>query len=133
MTTEEDCPICFEKNGDESSMTLSCNHIFHTNCIENWLFTKTTCPCCRTVVLERESDDSDSDDEPIVRTYDMIRRLHRREYLNSIFDGILVAELAEQFSEIYYQYNCAEFLQDTERIDELYERLLQFDAFHRII
>jgi hypothetical protein len=129
-----DCPICFEKCNDSSEI-LSCNHKFHISCIENWLLKKTTCPCCRKVILECKEDsnddeDSDSDDAAIVRNYDMIRRLHRREYLNSIYDEIQIQEIAQKFSEIYYQYNCAEFLQDTQKCNELYDRMLQFDSFH---
>ena len=43
------CPVCREEYRDNDEVrTLKCNHIFHTDCIDNWL-TKHShkCPCCR--------------------------------------------------------------------------------------
>ena len=43
------CNICMEeyKNKD-TVLTLKCNHIYHKDCIKNWLCNeKTTCPMCR--------------------------------------------------------------------------------------
>jgi hypothetical protein len=49
-----DCSICFDAITKETgSTTLSCEHVFHFRCIDEW-FTKQlldnlhqTCPCCR--------------------------------------------------------------------------------------
>lgn len=45
---KENCSICFLKlNGDK--YILKCNHLFHTDCLNNWINKGkgTTCPLCR--------------------------------------------------------------------------------------
>lgn len=44
------CPICFELIDDNVNLrvrTLSCGHIFHNQCLEEWLNNNNTCPSCR--------------------------------------------------------------------------------------
>ena len=48
------CPICLTEGVDVkgaffslTSTTLECGHRFHTRCIDRWMATKDTCPCCR--------------------------------------------------------------------------------------
>lgn len=43
------CSICMDNYElDEIIVTLKCNHVYHENCIENWLCNqKVTCPICR--------------------------------------------------------------------------------------
>ena len=45
--TFESCPICYTdyKSGDHLKC-LSCDHVFHTPCIEEWLKKKAKCPMC---------------------------------------------------------------------------------------
>ena len=42
------CTICLQQNviGDDVA-TLSCNHLFHLQCISNWLLISNSCPNCR--------------------------------------------------------------------------------------
>ena len=46
---EKKCVICLEEfqNGDEKT-TLPCFHIFHPNCINQWLKKHDNCPICKT-------------------------------------------------------------------------------------
>ena len=45
---EEGCVICLERyKKNERIITLKCNHIFHFQCIEEWLENKESCPLCR--------------------------------------------------------------------------------------
>ncbi|NBX49314.1 hypothetical protein EBT25_05080 [bacterium] len=41
-----DCCVCFCPN-NKSSLTLSCNHTFHTECISTWFRQNRRCPVCR--------------------------------------------------------------------------------------
>jgi len=48
------CPICLTETVDVkgaffsmSSTTLECGHRFHSRCIDRWMATQDTCPCCR--------------------------------------------------------------------------------------
>jgi hypothetical protein len=73
-----DCSICFDAITKQTgSVSLSCEHVFHFRCIDEW-FTKQileeqeqTCPCCRSkgtdldrcnaeVAQEQEEDDDET-------------------------------------------------------------------------
>jgi hypothetical protein len=51
------CAICREafEHGEICSEVPRCRHLFHRNCIDEWLKSKTTCPMCRGDVVERVS------------------------------------------------------------------------------
>lgn len=59
----EECTICFEPLDDQTKM-LTCGHIYHDECVSNWLSNyKNTCPYCRARCKEGVSDDDVSDDD----------------------------------------------------------------------
>lgn len=41
---DEICPICLQI---QKSYKLPCNHIFHKNCITEWITIQQNCPVCR--------------------------------------------------------------------------------------
>lgn len=42
-----ECPICFDDlSGSQNSVRTNCMHIFHDDCIQDWLGHKATCPSC---------------------------------------------------------------------------------------
>ena len=45
---KNECTICIEefKNGD-CLITLPCLHLYHKECIENWLNEELNCPVCK--------------------------------------------------------------------------------------
>ena len=46
------CSICtYSILGDDDIIILSCQHIFHINCVTVWLIKNGTCPNCRDSVL----------------------------------------------------------------------------------
>ncbi|OEU08275.1 hypothetical protein FRACYDRAFT_145400, partial [Fragilariopsis cylindrus CCMP1102] len=51
LHSKPSCSICMEsfQVGDKISIspTINCPHIFHHNCIREWLLRKKVCPCCR--------------------------------------------------------------------------------------
>lgn len=49
-TTQQECPICFEKICENNGSALPCMHTFHTRCIRPWLMENNTCPVCRHAV-----------------------------------------------------------------------------------
>lgn len=50
--SSSDCAICLEDFavGDKCQVFPSCNHVFHSNCIDLWLKNKLTCPICRYIL-----------------------------------------------------------------------------------
>lgn len=51
---DADCPIClapFEVGDNVSSSNTKCPHIFHYECIRQWLLCKKECPLCRNEFL----------------------------------------------------------------------------------
>ena len=50
-TEAQDCSICKEVfKKDDQTITLSCNHRYHDECIAAWLKISGTCPVCRKVL-----------------------------------------------------------------------------------
>ncbi len=44
------CPICLGDLKTSKNKNLYCSHIFHENCIDEWLKTNNTCPNCRAFI-----------------------------------------------------------------------------------
>ena len=45
---KKECTICLEKfNINDKIINLECLHMFHNNCIKNWLKMKDYCPICK--------------------------------------------------------------------------------------
>ena len=42
-----ECCICFTSQSDMDSQNLSCGHIYHKKCINQWFSISRTCPECR--------------------------------------------------------------------------------------
>jgi hypothetical protein len=59
---KKQCAICLEDyvNGDKS-IALPCIHIFHDNCIKNWLKSHNICPTCKNKVKYENEDFGDDD------------------------------------------------------------------------
>jgi hypothetical protein len=74
-----DCSICMDAITKQTgSTTLSCDHVFHFRCIDNWFGKQVwdgleqTCPCCRNagteldrceVMNEEDVEDDEEDDD----------------------------------------------------------------------
>jgi len=59
-----ECPICFEPIGDKNNITTECGHKFHANCLmTNISCNGFSCPCCRTVMIEKEKNNEDGDED----------------------------------------------------------------------
>ena len=50
---EEQCSVCMRPFNNTSVRLLTCEHVFHTECIDEWIQRSETCPLCRaTIALE---------------------------------------------------------------------------------
>uniref|UniRef100_T1J8S5 RING-type domain-containing protein n=1 Tax=Strigamia maritima TaxID=126957 RepID=T1J8S5_STRMM len=46
---EKNCVICLEEQKCKQAVKdLPCKHVFHSECIDNWLLANYNCPLCRT-------------------------------------------------------------------------------------
>ncbi len=50
QTNINECSICWEKIDTEYKTT--CNHLFHKNCVDEWLKNNNTCPICRSIIKQ---------------------------------------------------------------------------------
>lgn len=51
----DECPICFDAfDKREVNVAEQCKHMFHKDCLTRWLSENTTCPVCRTSLMDRE-------------------------------------------------------------------------------
>lgn len=49
---EGECPICYDDySGNDLRVINSCNHAFHSECIDRWFIGNRTCPMCRVNVI----------------------------------------------------------------------------------
>jgi len=56
----QECVICLvDPVRGNTIRCLPCMHLFHVDCVDEWLVSGITCPCCRWLVLECESDKMD--------------------------------------------------------------------------
>eukprot|EP01006_Ploeotia_vitrea_P008599 TRINITY_DN20652_c0_g1_i1.p1 TRINITY_DN20652_c0_g1~~TRINITY_DN20652_c0_g1_i1.p1 ORF type:complete len:544 (-),score=52.48 TRINITY_DN20652_c0_g1_i1:1289-2920(-) len=52
-TENTNCTVCLSDfELEETLRTLPCNHIFHRDCVDRWLKTNKSCPCCRQDIEE---------------------------------------------------------------------------------
>jgi hypothetical protein len=44
-----ECSVCLEKFAEDESLRLlpKCSHVFHSECIDVWFLSHSTCPLCR--------------------------------------------------------------------------------------
>lgn len=49
------CVICLAvfKEAETLRFMPNCGHVFHSGCVDSWLKTHSTCPCCRACLLPR--------------------------------------------------------------------------------
>lgn len=55
--TSSSCSICLEhfRNGESLSTIGTCKHIFHHDCLDQWIQRSTSCPYCRRGIERRSS------------------------------------------------------------------------------
>jgi hypothetical protein len=63
---DEVCSVCLEPFGEGEIVRElpRCRHLFHTECIDMWLYSHTTCPMCRSVIGVKESRKKVAVEEP---------------------------------------------------------------------
>ncbi|GMJ05244.1 hypothetical protein HRI_004193600 [Hibiscus trionum] len=53
-TTSDECVICLEGFEQEEMCRVfpSCNHVFHSGCLDSWMRNHLTCPICRNCIVD---------------------------------------------------------------------------------
>lgn len=61
------CAVCIATvhDGDMVRQLMMCKHVFHTNCIDTWLPSHSTCPMCRADVKTGEFTSSEQPEPPV--------------------------------------------------------------------
>ncbi|KAL8029695.1 hypothetical protein ABFX02_14G241600 [Erythranthe guttata] len=55
----DDCPVCLTEfqEGETVKLIPYCGHVFHSKCIDTWLFSHVTCPLCRSTQLFKTAEE----------------------------------------------------------------------------
>lgn len=59
------CSICLNKLNN-TCRKLKCNHIFHVECIDNWLSDNVTCPMCRDKISDENVNINNNNFDSII-------------------------------------------------------------------
>jgi len=52
IKSDDMCSICLDDYKEPSKVIqLKCSHLFHYNCIYEWIFNKNSCPVCRKIIF----------------------------------------------------------------------------------
>ncbi|KFV91579.1 E3 ubiquitin-protein ligase RNF128, partial [Eurypyga helias] len=63
---EDTCVVCMELyKPNEVVRVLTCNHLFHKNCIDPWLLEHRTCPMCKCDILKVLGVEMDVEEEAV--------------------------------------------------------------------
>jgi len=89
---DAECMICMEEFaiGDEVSWSPSedCNHVFHKNCIREWLISHVGCPYCRTCMLP--VDGVDRVDSATLREMGILRKNRLKSTFYCLSHGLVM-------------------------------------------
>lgn len=67
-TDEKNCSICLDEFVSDSKLyTIPCKHLFHKDCLEDWVAENYKCPVCRGEIAKYKVDKEDEEDEDIER------------------------------------------------------------------
>lgn len=97
----EQCVICLENmNNNTTLLTLECSHIYHKECIDDWLNKSQTCPMCR----EKVEPDNTIRDLAINRFMRRLKLVQLVTLTDVITTG--VAMMCNNYNELL-QFICA--------------------------
>lgn len=61
MSSQTECPICYDVINDINFCKTSCGHVFHTTCIIDCVTRSgPNCPCCRALIRKNDRQPSNS-------------------------------------------------------------------------
>lgn len=63
-----ECAICLNELEDRETVRLLpiCNHLFHIDCIDAWLYSHATCPVCRSNLTAKSEKNGEEDDGVLI-------------------------------------------------------------------
>ncbi|XP_066313591.1 RING-H2 finger protein ATL39-like [Miscanthus floridulus] len=66
MTSAADCAVCLSElaDGEKVRALPGCGHVFHVDCVDAWLRSRTTCPVCRAEVRPKATAGADARPSP---------------------------------------------------------------------
>lgn len=84
-----ECSICLEPTS--IIYLLDCNHQFHTECLNTWFQSQTTCPICRK-------------EYKLLKIHGHTKILHGIQYLKQELSNQQVLDYEQKWKEIYQRF-----------------------------
>ena len=97
------CPICYDEINNDSKYVTSCNHIFHKNCIDDWIIISDSleCPYCRNMLSITCINNKNTFQNKIYSTKNICRKTC---IINKIFVSFINKQLQDQIPKAWIRY-----------------------------
>jgi hypothetical protein len=97
QTDEKNCSICLDEFLAESQLyTIPCKHLFHKECLADWVAENYKCPVCRGEIAKYKVDFPEQNDEPIA---EQIEEPIAEQIAEPLADPIEEHNIEENFAE----------------------------------
>ncbi|EOA17055.1 hypothetical protein CARUB_v10005290mg [Capsella rubella] len=94
-----ECAICLNELEDRETVRLLpiCNHLFHIDCVDAWLYSHATCPVCRSNLTAKSNKSSEGDNDGVPMRGDVVIDIETVEVAKSHHHPRSSFEIAGKF------------------------------------
>ncbi|XP_078150741.1 E3 ubiquitin-protein ligase ATL31-like [Carex rostrata] len=92
-----ECAVCLCEFKDDENIRLlpKCSHVFHTDCIDEWLSSHVTCPVCRCVLTPDPNQPSNQTEEGVKSSSLILTHVEETQNLSNQSDSVVVIDVDE--------------------------------------
>ncbi|KAF3320719.1 E3 ubiquitin-protein ligase ATL6-like protein [Carex littledalei] len=92
-----ECAVCLCEFEDDENIRLlpKCSHVFHTDCIDEWLSSHVTCPVCRCVLTPDPNQPSNQTEEGVESSSLILTHVEETQNPSNQSDSVVVIDVDE--------------------------------------